>query len=43
MNFRDDDRRFVRKIRMFKKRVKSLDIYEEAKKKNQRTWNIIDE
>jgi hypothetical protein len=32
-----------RKFRMFKKRVKQLDIFEEAKKRNQRTWNRVDE
>ena len=37
-----DDNQSSRHYRMFKKRIKQLDIFEEADRKNKRVWNLID-
>lgn len=36
-------KKMPRRFKMFKKRIKQLDIYEEAEKRHQRVWNTIDD
>ena len=43
MDWKKVDKKPDRQFRMFKRRVRKLDIYEEAKRKNRRTWNTVDE
>ena len=44
MSFQDkDDNPSSRHYKMFKKRIKKLDIFEEAERKNKRVWNLIED
>ena len=42
MSFQDDNSA-SRHYKIFKKRIKKLDIFEEADRKNKRVWNTIED
>jgi hypothetical protein len=39
----NDENSQSRRYRMFKKRIKQLDIFEEADRKNKRIWNMVED